>query len=250
MKCNEVRRTLGWAAFLSLFTLATTYAGQNGGQDPNEPPVMTLAEETRKVAYLGEAVRWPAPAGVKRYAAQPPAEEKSAFVKAIRKIIDPNMLPERLDERLLYLNAWRAEGRRTYLLDYNQGPYRIRLKNQQVHVQAGEKGYTSYWITVIIQRTDKDTCIQNINLAGVFRFTDQFLSKQLSSTAQDYSNVSNMTEPVFQQQGSGYFAAYPLNASNPPMDAVCIYTDGRTIVVNLKERRKVVNGQQRTDPVP
>jgi hypothetical protein len=250
MKCNEVRRTLGWAAFLSLFTLATTYAGQNGGPDPNEPPVMTLAEETRKVAYLDEAVRWPAPASVKRYTAQPPAEEKSAFVKAIRKIIDPNMLPERLDERLLHLNAWRAKGRRTYLLDYSKGPYRIRLKNQQVHVQAGEKDYASHWITVIIQRTDKDKCLQNVNLAEVLRFTDRFLSKPLSSAAQDYSHMTNRTEPVFQQQGSGYLVAYPLNAANPPMDGVCIYTDGRTVVINLQERRKVIDGRQRTDPVP
>ena len=250
MDLIAIRQVAGWTAFLILLMPGAIYAGQGRAKEPNEPPVMILAEEAREIVYLAEAVHWPTPASLERYAAQPQAEEKGNFAKAMRKIIDPNMLPENLGEKLLYLNGWRASNRRTYILDYNKGPYRLRLKNQEEHIQAGERRYTSYWITLIIQKADKSRCIENINLAEVLRFTDRFLSRQLSSAAQDYSHVTNMREPVFQQCGSGYLASYPVNASEPPMDGVCIYTDGRTVIVNLQERRKVVGDQQRTDPVP
>jgi hypothetical protein len=239
-----------WAALVAVLMPGGVYSRQANQNEANEPPVMILADEARKIVHLAEAVRWPTPASLEQYMTKAKAKEKDSFMKAVGKTIDPNLLPENLCEKLVHLNGWPAANRRTYILDYNKAPYRIRLKNQETHVQAEERRFTSYWITLIIQMTDKSRCVENVNLTELLRFTDRFLSRQLSSTAQDYTNVTDLHEPVFEALGSGHLAAYPLNASEPPMDGVAIYTDGRTVVINLQERRKVVEDQQRRDPLP
>ena len=51
---------------------------------------------------------------------------------------------------------------------------------------------------------------------------------------------TNMNKPHFQKVDGDYFLAYPVQASKPDINAVCIWTDGRTVIINLKERRKVL----------
>ena len=216
--------------------------------DPNDIPLISLGNKAKKVVYLVEAVYWPDFdfKNVQEYIVKPDLEKKAKFTKLVTQIIDPNYLPEKLPEKIRFLKGWRGEARESFLLQYEKGRYIIRVKNQVTYVQVTKtRRDSSYWITIVIQAKDKSVCVNKSDLNAIFNFTDQFLCEKINSSAQNYSGVknmdgTNMDKPRFAQIDDGYILAYPVGSSKPDIDGVCIWTDGHTVLINLKERRKVV----------
>lgn len=211
--------------------------------DSNEPnnPLIRFGSQMKKIDYLVEAAYWPNWdfKNVKGYIAKPNPEKKDKFTKLVTRIIRPNYLPEKLPEKIHFLKGWRGKERESFVLQYEKGPYVIRVKNQVTHVQVTKtRRDSSHRIIIAIQAKDKSVCVDKSSQNSIFKFADQFLCEKINSKAQNYSWIINMDKPAFKQMDGGYFLAYPVGASRPDIDVVCIWTDGHTVLINLKERRK------------
>jgi hypothetical protein len=207
----------------------------------NGGALVNLGSESKKVVHLAEAVFWPVLdfKNVQKFLVEPDPDEKVKVVKLVSQIIEPNYLPENLPEKVRFLKDWREEGRESFVLQYQKAGYVIRVKNQVTNIEAG-RVWTSHWITVVIQAKDQSVCLNKSDPNTIFNFTDQFLCDKINSKAQNYSGIINMDKPAFKQMDAGYFLAYSVGASRPDIDGVCIWTDGRTVLINLKERRKIL----------
>ncbi len=219
----------------------------SAGEDPNDPNygcLVQLGPETLKVAYLAESLYWPDFdfKNVISNISEPNPIEKAEFTKLITQIMDPNYLPAKLPEKVRFLKRWRGEDRGNFVMQYEKGPYLIRVKNQKLKVVTN-RVWTSYWITIAIQLKEKATCVNKSDLNTIFNLTDRFIVKKLNSKAQDYSGIknidgTNMNKPIFKKMDKAYFVTYPVQSSKPDVDAISIWTDGVTVIINLQERRK------------
>jgi hypothetical protein len=179
---------------------------------------------------------------VQAYIAEPEPERKARFVKLTSQIMDVNYLPEDLGQEVHFLKGWRGKGEENFVMQYEKEGYLMRIKSQVTHVQAAPtRRDTSHWMTVAIQGKDKRTVVDKESAAAILGFCDGFLSPKVGSGAQDYSGVKNMDRPAFHKKDEGYLVAYPVAASKPNIYGVCIWSDGRTVIINLKEEsRKVI----------
>jgi hypothetical protein len=229
-----------------VFAIATTYGSQQSFADPNSGRLIELGPETKKAACLAESVYWPDLDfnDVKANIVEPNAARKSEFVKVIRQIVNSNYLPTGLAMKTRFLKGWRGAGNENFVAQYEKQPYLIRIKNQTTTVVASRK-WTSYWLAMVIQLKDKGICVNKSDLNAVLNFTDQFLSEKVNSKAQNYSGIqnvdgTNMVKPIFTQLDDGYYIVYPVQAFDPDIDSVIIWTDGHTVIINLQERRKEI----------
>lgn len=228
---------------LVLYTSQVAFCAHSEPNDPNTRPLISLGTQMKKVVYWVEAAYWPDVnlTDVKTYVTAPNPERKAKFAKLLSRTIHPNYLPEKLAEKIRFLKGWRGEGRETFLLQYDKGLYLIRVKNQVTHIQVTKaRRDSSHWITLFMQAKDKRVCVDKGDLNAIFGFVDQFLSDKINSSAQNYSWIKNMDSPRFKEMDTGYMVAYPVGASKPNIDGVIIWTDGHKVLINLKERRKVV----------
>lgn len=212
--------------------------------DPNTNCLVKLEQESQKIVYLTESVYWPDFdfKNVKQYIAEPNSKKKADFVRMVSQIIEPNYLPQELDKKIICLKGWRGDANENFMLQYEKSPYLIRIKNQTTTVIASRK-WISYWFTVVIEIESKSECVNKTDPNSIFKFTDQFLRRKVNSKAQDYSSIKNMDgtqmkSARFQKLGANNLLAYPVSASHPDIDFVSIWTDGNTVIINLKERRK------------
>jgi hypothetical protein len=222
--------------------VATAFCTQQSFADPNDVCLVEQGEEMKKVAFLAESVYWPAfnYNDVIGYISEPNSTIQNNFIELVNQAIDPNYLPENLVEKTRFLKGWRGEANKNFVVQYEKQPYLIRIRNQTTTVIASRK-WISHWITIAIQLKDETACVNKSNLKAIFNFTDQFLSTKVNSKAQDYSHVKNMDRPILKQIDEGYFFSYLVQASKPDIDFVNIWTDGRTVIINLKERRKEIS---------
>jgi hypothetical protein len=226
--------------------IAAIFCTQQSFADPNSGSLIELGQETKKVACLAESVYWPDfdLKGATSYIVEPNSTKKAEFAKFVSQIVDTNYLPQYLAEKLRFLEGWRGEANKTFVLQFEKQSYAIRIKNQTTTVVASRK-WTSYWLTMVIQLKDKSICVNKSDLNAILNFTDQFLSEKVNSKAQNYSGIknvdgTNMTKPIFTQLDEGYYIVYPVQASHPDIDGVIIWTDGHTVIINLQERRKEI----------
>ena len=191
---------------------------------------------------MAEAVYWPNWDfnDVRSYIARPDPSKVDEFTRLVKQVIEPNYLPDKLPEKIHFLKGWRGEARESFVMQYKKSPYLIRVKNQVMKKAVADRLWTSHWVVMAIQSENKSVCVNKADLTAIFNFTDQFLPKKLSSSAQNYAGITNMDKPAFIQMDTGYFLAYPVGASRPDIDGVCIWTDGRTVLINLQERRKIL----------
>lgn len=228
---------------LVLCTSQVAFCADSEPNDPNTRPLISLGSQMKKVVHLVEAAYWPDVnlRDVKTYVTAANPEKKAKFAKLLSCTIHPTYLPEELAEEIRFLRGWRGEGRETFLLQYDKGPYLIRVKNQVTHIQVTKtRRDSSHWITLFIQAKDKRVCVDKGDLNAIFGFVDRFLSDKIDSSAQNYSGIKNMDSPRFNQMDTGYMLAYPVRASKPDIDGVIIWTDGRKVLINLQEGRKVL----------
>jgi hypothetical protein len=235
---NQNHITISFMALV--VAIATAFCTQQSFAEPNDGCLVEKGEDMKKVAFLAESVYWPAfnYSDVIGYISEPNSTMQNDFIRLVNQVIDANCLPEKLVEKTRFLKGWRGEANENFVVQYEKQPYLIRIKDQTVTVVASRK-WTSHWITIAIQRKDKTTCVNKSNLNAIFNFTDQLLGTKVNSKAQDYSDVKNMDRPIFKQMDEGYFLSYPVQASKPDIDAVSIWTDGRTVIINLEQRQKV-----------
>jgi hypothetical protein len=228
------------ALVVAVFGIQQSFAnvGSNG--------IIELGEETKKADCLAEAVYWPNFDfnDVKASIVEPNITKKNEFIKLVNQIVEPNNLTEELTGKIRFLKGWRGESNENFVVQYEMGPYLIRIKNQATTVVATRK-WTSYWLTMVIQLKDKTLCVNKSDLDAIFNFTDRFLSKKVNSKAQNYSGMKNvdgtdMVRPIFTQLDNGCYIVYPVQSSHPDIDGVIIWTDGHTVIINLQERRKVI----------
>jgi hypothetical protein len=204
--------------------------------DTNDVVVVQLGSEAKNINYLAEAVYWPTIdyKNVARHLSEPNAQAKGRFVKLLTAVMEPNHLPPDLPSKLRFAKGWRGKGRENFVVQYLGQEYLIRVKSQVTTINRDK----SFWTTLLIQRKDMEICVAKDQQQEIFRFCDQFLSKHVNSEAQNYAGIKNMPGPVFRKLDTGYFLAYAVQASKPNIDVVCIWTDGKTVIINLKERRK------------
>lgn len=208
--------------------------------DSNDAPLISLGSKTKKVVHFAEAVYWPDFdfKDVQKYIVKPTSEQKQKVTRLVSQIIDPNYLPDKLPEKIRFLRGWRGKDRESFVLQYEKGPYIIRGKNQVTHIQVTKtRRDSSHWITMVIQAKDKSVSVNKSDVNAIFNFTDQFLCQKISRSAQDYSGIKNMDKPAFAQMDEGYYVAYPVGASGLNITGVVIWTDGRTVIINMQERR-------------
>ena len=214
--------------------------------DPNYyDPNSTSINLANKTSAFGEMPYWPRldRKEVQSFITKSAPKDKKCFVRFVNQIINPNYLPKNLSNKIYYLKGWRGKDHKNFIMQYEKGPYVIRFKNQMTKVVA-DRVWKSYWFVMIIQRKDHGVCVDKKDINGIFAFTDQFLGKKINSKAQNYSGVQNMDgtkmrNPRFQKIDDGYHLIYPVGASRPDIDAVSIWTDGRTVIINMQERRKM-----------
>jgi hypothetical protein len=215
--------------------------------EPNDGCLIELGQEAKKIVYLTESVYWPAfdYGDVTGYVSEPNTTRRDNFIKLMNQIADPNYLPEKPVEKTCFLQGWRGEAKENFVMQYEKGPYVIRVKNQTTEIVAG-RIWKSYWITMVIQRKDHGLCVNKSDLNAIFDFADQFLGKKINSESQNYSDIKNMDgtkmdKPRFQKMDDGYILAYPVGASKLDICGVNIWTDGNTVIINLQEtQRKVI----------
>ncbi|MGD0785002.1 MAG: hypothetical protein ABR969_04240 [Sedimentisphaerales bacterium] len=214
--------------------------------DPNTNCLVKLGSESQKIGYLVESLYWPDFdfKNAKQYISEPNSKRKTEFVRFISQMVEPNYLPQDVNEKVIFLKGWRGEESENFILQYEKPPYLIRIKNQTTTVIASRK-WTSYWFTIAIQLKNKNQCVDKTDSNAIFKFTDQFLGKKINSKAQDYSSIKNMdgtkmNKPHFQKMDNGYMLAYHVGASHPDIDGVIVWTDGHIVIINLKERRKEI----------
>ena len=206
--------------------------------DPNFRPIVELGSEMKKVPYLVEAAYWPDLdfKNTKDFIAKGTPKEKNTFVTLAISIIDPNYLPEKLPEKTRFLSGWRGKSNRSFIAQYEKREYTIHIKD---HVSKVKNDITR-WISIVVQAKDKSRIIKDNDAKAILAFSDRFLVDKVGSEAQDYSHVKEMEEPFFKKMDTGYFLAYPVAASKPDIDGVCIWSDGFTVIINLQERQKKV----------
>jgi len=232
-----------FTSLILLFMAGPAECAEVDPNDPNNGALISLDEETKKVVHFAETVYWPDFdfKNVQNYIIKPDPKRKTEVSNLIKQIIAPNYLVEDLPEKIRFLKAWRGKDRESFVLQYENGPYIIRVKNQETHIQVTKtRRDTTYWIAILIQAKDKSVFVDKRSQSAIFSFTDKFLDDKINSKAQDYSNLTNMDKPAFMKLGRGVFLIYPVDVSRPRVDAVIIWTDGRTLIINLQERRKVI----------
>jgi hypothetical protein len=218
----------------------SAFCADNDPNDPNSGALISLPAQAKKINHFAEAVYWPEfdLKNVQKYIIKPDAKRESEVTELIKQVIDPNYLPDKLPEKIHFLKGWREEGHETFVLQYEKNRYVIRVKNQVTHIQVTKtRRDSSCWITIVIQAKDKSVCVNKSSQNAIFNFTDQFLGNKIKSSAQNYSGITNLDGPAFMQMGSGYAVSYPVMASEPNIHGVCIWTDGRTVIIALQELR-------------
>ncbi len=229
-----------------LHTPVVAISAKQNPDDPNNGRIVELGQEAKNIVYLAESIYWPEFdfKNVRSNISEPNSVDKARFTTIVNQIIDSNYLPEKLSENIHFLKGWRGKDSENFVIQYDKGPYLIRVKNQTTEVVAS-RVWTSHWITIMIQLKDKTSLVNKSNLNDIFNFTDKFLSKKVNSKVQNYSGVknidgTNMVKPRFSQVDNGYTLSYHVGASRPDIDGVNIWTDGNIVIINLQERRKVV----------
>jgi hypothetical protein len=203
--------------------------------------IVPLDDEMRERPHLVESVVWPAFdfSDVRGCVAEPNKPMQDAFVTMVRQVIDANNLPDDLGGKVVFLKGWRGQGSENCIIQYDKGPYRIRVRNQKTVVHAS-RDWESFWLTVAIDRKDGLTCIAVAEPNAIMAFADRFLTRQVSTKAQDYSNVIGQNKPVAYRVNAGWDVNYMVGASEPRIDGVSLWSNGQVVTINLKERRKIL----------
>jgi hypothetical protein len=225
-------------------TSTVGYSAAAEVQAPNDKDgasIVSLGAEMRKHPHIVEAVCWPAFDfhDVKAYVAEPNKTMRAEFVTTVRQVLDANSLPDNFTDRVVFLKGWRGAGSENCVIQYEKGPYLIRVRNQKTVVHAG-RDWESYWITIAIERKDGESCLSISDPNNVMAFSDRFLCRKVSSKSANFKGIQGMDKPVFERMDGGYLVAYPVQASGPDVDGVIIWSNGRVTVLNLQERRKEV----------
>ena len=194
----------------------------------------------REIDHVLEAACWPSVDfnNVKANIVAPDSKRQATFNEMLRGAIRKEVLPGDVNEVTKCLKNWRGSGEENFILQYDKAPYTIRIRNQVIKRRTKTRVWTSHWVLIAVQRRNKQACVDKNQVEAIFKLVDQFLGDKICSKAQNYDGVSNMDQYVHESMDSGTFIAYFVGASRPDIDGVCIWTDGRTVLVALKERRK------------
>lgn len=210
--------------------------------DPNKWLLVSAGSRMREIDHVLEAACWPSVDfnNVRANIVEPDAKKQVRFNEMLHWAIRKEMLPADVNEATRFLKDWRGDGRENFVVQYYKGPYTVRIRNQVIKRRTKTRVWTSYWVLMAIQRKDKRACVDKDPAEAIFEFVDKFLADKISSKAQNYDRISNMDHYVQESMDPGEFVAYPVAASRPNIDGVCIWTDGKTVLVSMKERRKMI----------
>ncbi len=217
-------------------TLAFTFTAlaQDSLEDTTARKLISLDSESNRIVWLHEAAYWPTDDIFEKNKVNKTQADVSETVCCLRTMIRKENMPEKPDSCIRFLNGWRSNTEDCLFLIHENAKMFIHIRDMVVSVQVTpERKDKSFWFAIVCQAKGKDSLVDKTNKEAIFAFVDSIICDNLGSTAQDYSNVTNIREPVFQAVGQGSLLMYPVK--HKLVSAVCIWTNGNSVVIALRK---------------